>query len=171
MLSYVACDSDEKIAEESVTPADENKALDEQTTAAAGRDPYARETMAEEPPCADVSGREAGYLLALHELATATAPPTQVGLARSMGVSAPTALEMVRRLRRLGLVEPDRLELTPKGTSAALLLASRRHAAHLLTGEVLGYPDARANPEAERLAPSVSRELARKLLAVRPPRD
>lgn len=124
-----------------------------------------------DPPCADVSGREAGYLLALHQLASATQPPTQKGLAQSMGVSAPTALEMVRRLRRMGLVEADRLELTPKGTSAALLLASRRHAAHLLTGDVLGYTDAATNPEAARLAPSLSRELARKLLAVRPPRE
>lgn len=123
-----------------------------------------------DPPCAEVSGREAGYLLALHQLATA-AQPTQKSLADSMGVAAPTALEMVRRLRRMGLVEPVRLELTPRGTSAALLLASRRHAAHLLTGEVLGYTDAAANPEAVRLAPSVSRELARKLLAMRPPRS
>lgn len=124
-----------------------------------------------DPPCAGVSGREAGYLLALHELAMAATPPTQRSLAHSMGVSAPTALEMVRRLRRMGLVEADRLELTAKGTSAALLLASRRHAAHLLTGEVLGYTDAATNPEAARLAPSLSRELARKLLAVRPPRE
>lgn len=132
--------------------------------------PYRRPTLEAEPPCAEVSGREAGYLLALHQLATAPTPPTQRGLADSMGVSAPTALEMVRRLRRMGLVEDDRLELTSKGTSAALLLASRRHAAHLLTGQVLGYPDAAANPEVERLAPSLSRELARKLLAGRPPR-
>ena len=149
----------------------EKTAADERSVEDVDRDPYARQAPADEPPCADVSGREAGYLLALHELATATTPPTQVGLARSMGVSPPTALEMIRRLRRLGLVETDRLELTHKGTSAALLLASRRHAAHLLTGDVLGYTDARANPEAERLAPSLSRELARKLLAVRPPRD
>ena len=133
--------------------------------------PYRRPAKEHEPPCADVSGREAGYLLALHQLATVPQPPTQKSLAESMGVSAPTALEMVRRLRRLGLVESDRLELTAKGTSAALLLASRRHAAHLLTGEVLGYADQATNPEAERLAPSLSRELARKLLAVRPPRD
>ncbi len=132
---------------------------------------YRRPILEPDPPCAEVSGREAGYLLALHQLATAPAPPTQKGLAASMGVSAPTALEMMRRLRRMGLVQDDRFRLTAKGTSAALLLASRRHAAHLLTGEVLGYPDAATNPEAERLAPSLSRELARKLLAVRPPRD
>jgi Mn-dependent DtxR family transcriptional regulator len=132
---------------------------------------YGRPSPDLDPPCADVSGREAGYLLALHQLASAPAPPTQKGLAESMGVSAPTALEMIRRLRRMGLVEDDRLVLTAKGMSAALLLASRRHAAHLLTGEVLGYPDAARNPEAQRLAPSLSRELARKLLAVRPARD
>lgn len=129
--------------------------------------PYRRSAPEAGPPCAGVSPREAGYLLALHRLAEATSPPTQVGLARSMGVSAPSALEMIRRLRKLGLVESDRLELTPKGTSAALLLASRRHAAHLLTGDVLGYEDQATNPEVERLAPSMSRELARKLLSVR----
>lgn len=131
--------------------------------------PYRRPAQDPEPPCAGVSPREAGYLLALHRLAEAPSPPTQVGLARSMGVSAPSALEMIRRLRKLGLVENDRLELTPKGTSAALLLASRRHAAHLLTGDVLGYEDQATNPEVERLAPSMSRELALKLLSVRRP--
>jgi DtxR family transcriptional regulator, Mn-dependent transcriptional regulator len=132
--------------------------------------PRRRRIIDPDPPCAEVSGREAGYLLALHQLATAARPTTQKGLAESMGVAAPTALEMVRRLRRMELVEIDRLQLTSKGMSAALLLASRRHAAHLLTGEVLGYADASSNPEAARLAPSLSRELARKLLAVRPPR-
>lgn len=133
--------------------------------------PFRRPVAEAEPPCAEVSGREAGYLLALHQLASAPKPPTQKSLAESMSVSAPTALEMVRRLRRMGLLEDDRLVLTPKGMSAALLLASRRHAAHLLTGEVLGYADQATNPEAERLAPILSRELARKLLAVRPARD
>ena len=40
-----------------------------------------------------------------------------------MGAAAPTALEMVRRLWKLGLVDRDHLELTTEGTSAALLLA------------------------------------------------
>ena len=136
--------------------------------------PYRRPLADAEPPCADVSGREAGYLLALHHLETletAARTPTQKSLARAMGVSAPTALEMVRRLRRLGLVEDDRLELTARGTSAALPRASPPHAALLRTGEMLAYADQATNPEAERLAPSLSRELARKLLAVRPPRD
>ena len=157
------------VANQTTDAGDKGPEADEQDPG--GRDPYFRPRVPEEPPCAEVSGREAGYLLAMHRLATAPPPPTQKQLAASMGVSAPTALEMVRRLRRLGLVEPNRLELTPKGTSAALLLASRRHAAHLLTGGVLGLTDQAANPEAERLAPSLSRELARKLLADRPTRS
>lgn len=85
-----------------------------------------------------------------------------------MKVSAPTALQMVRRLRALGLVEPERLALTADGTSAALLLASRRHAAFVLTHELLGLDDETAEPEAERLAPSLSAELTRRLLSGRP---
>lgn len=122
-------------------------------------------------PCAEVSAREASYLLALRELERGDSPATQVALARAMSVSAPAALEMVRRLRTLGLVEPDRLALTADGTSAALVLASRRHAAHLLTHEVLGLDEADAQPEAERLAPSLSAALTRRLLSGRTDRS
>lgn len=120
-----------------------------------------------DPPCVEVSAREAGYLLALLGLGRHSCPPTQAALARSMGVSRPTTLEMVRRLRELGLLEPDRLGLTNEGTSAALVLASRRQAAHVLTHDVLGLADEPANAEAARLAPTVSRELGRRLMAAR----
>jgi len=123
------------------------------------------------PPCAEVSAREAGYLLALRGLARNPTALTQAALARSMGVSAPTALEMVRRLRQLGLLEPDCLALTHEGTSAALVLASHRHAAHLLAHEVLGLGEQGANKEADRLAPSISPELTRRLMATRPARS
>jgi Mn-dependent DtxR family transcriptional regulator len=86
-------------------------------------------------------------------------------------VSAPSVLEMVRRLRRLGLVDPDQLKLTDEGTSAALLFSSRRHAAHLLTQDVLGLACAGVSPEAERLAPNLSSSLTRRLLAGRPHSD
>ncbi len=124
-----------------------------------------------DPPCADVSAREAGYLLALHDLGRGEAAPTQAALARSMGVSAPSALEMVRRLRALGLLEPGGLALTHEGTSAALVLASHRHAAHLLTHDLLGLDEHGADAEAARLAPSISPLLTRRLMATRPPRD
>ena len=126
--------------------------------------------LADLKPCADFSVREADYLLALRELTRGQAPPTQAALARFMGVSAPTTLEMVRRLRRLGLLEPDRLALTNEGTSAALVLASRRRAAHLLTHDVLGLEGQGANAEADSLAPHLSPKLTRRLIAGRPPR-
>lgn len=118
-----------------------------------------------ERPCAHVSPREAVYLLALHELARHSSEPTQVALARAMKVSPPTALQMVRRLRALGLLDAHRLALTPEGTSAALLLASRRRAAFVLTHELLGLDDESVEPEVERLAPSLSAALTRRLLA------
>jgi DtxR family transcriptional regulator, Mn-dependent transcriptional regulator len=124
-----------------------------------------------EPPCADLSAREAAYLLAVRDLARAGASPTQAALARSMGVAAPTALEMVKRLRQLGLLEPGELALTHEGTSAALVLASRRHAAHLLTHEVLGIDEQGAVSDADRLAPNISPELTRRLIAGRARRD
>ncbi len=132
--------------------------------------PVAADASTSARPCSEVSAREASYLLALRELERSSSPPTQIALARAQGVSGPAALEMVRRLRTLGLVEPDRLALTVEGTSAALLLASRRHAAHLLTHEVLGLDEADAQPEAERLAPNLSAAITRRLLAGRPER-
>jgi Mn-dependent DtxR family transcriptional regulator len=117
-----------------------------------------------EPPCAHVSAREAGYLLALRDLNAAQEVPTQVALARAMGVTAPTALEMIRRLRRLGLVDPDELVLTNEGVSAALLLASRRHAADLLTRDLLGLDSEAAETEAARIAPSLSPAVTRWLI-------
>lgn len=119
----------------------------------------------EDPPCADLSARESDYLLALRDLSRVPRPPTQAALARALGVSAPTALEMVRRLRSLGLIEARGLELTQEGRSAALVLASRRRAAQFLTHEVLGLDEELANAEAARLAPNVSPRLTRRLMA------
>lgn len=118
-------------------------------------------------PCSEVSAREAGYLLALHGLQRQPTPATQVALARAMGVSAPTALEMVRRLRTMGLVEPDGLTLTREGISAALTLAARRHAAQVLTEEVLGIAGDSVEPEVARLAPNLSPKMVQRLNARR----
>ena len=124
---------------------------------------------------------EARYLLALRDLNSGGTPPSQAAVARKVGVSHPTALEMIRRLRALDLVAPDALTLTANGTSAALVLTSRRHAARVLAHEVLGLDDEQADAEAEALATSLSPVLARRLVAwrtrhtrtdpVRPPAD
>jgi Mn-dependent DtxR family transcriptional regulator len=115
---------------------------------------------------------EARYLLALRDLnAAGPTSPSQAAVARKLGVSHPTALEMIRRLRALDLVAPDALALTVNGTSAALVLTSRRHAARVLAHEVLGLDDEQANAEADALATSLSPVLARRLVAWRTRRD
>ena len=93
------------------------------------------------PPCADPSAVEARYLLTMFDLERSGATPTQAEVARGVGVSAPTALEMIRRLRGMGFVEPDAIALTHAGQSAALVLSSRRAAAHALVHDVLGIED------------------------------
>jgi Mn-dependent DtxR family transcriptional regulator len=122
-------------------------------------------------PCMELTEGEARYLLALRDLNSAGTPPSQAAVARKVGVSHPTALEMIRRLRALDLVAPDALTLTANGTSAALVLTSRRHAARVLAHEVLGLDDDQADAEAEALATSLSPVLARRLVAWRTRRD
>ena len=125
------------------------------------------------PPCADLSAVEARYLLAILDLERAAGAPTQAEVARSVGVSAPTALEMIRRLRALGFVAPGSVELTHAGQSAALVLSSRRAAAHTLVHDLLGVDDELSRAEAEHLASAVSPALGRRLHAgrARPPRS
>lgn len=125
----------------------------------------------EPPTCVEFTVGEARYLLALRELSVDGSVPSQAALARQLGVSHPTALEMVRRLRRVELVEPDSMRLTSAGMSAALVLTSRRRAAQELARDVLGLDDAEAEIEAERLAASASPELARRLVAWRASRE
>jgi Mn-dependent DtxR family transcriptional regulator len=122
-------------------------------------------------PCMELTEGEARYLLALRDLNSAGTPPSQAAVARKVGVSHPTALEMIRRLRALDLVAADALTLTANGTSAALVLSSRRHAARVLAHEVLGLDDEQADAEAEALATSLSPVLARRLVAWRTRRD
>jgi Mn-dependent DtxR family transcriptional regulator len=117
--------------------------------------------------CVELTAGEARYLLAIRALTVADAPPSQAAIARRLGVSHPTALEMIRRLRRLGLVEAEGMRLTSAGMSASLVLCSRRQAAQQLAHDVLGLNDAEAEIEAERLAASASPTLARRLVAWR----
>jgi Mn-dependent DtxR family transcriptional regulator len=119
----------------------------------------------ESHPCAGPTAVEARYLLTLLELEREPAMRTQAEVARRVGVAAPTALQMIRRLRELGFVRPGSLELTEAGTSAALVLSSRRAAAHALAHDVLGLDDELASSEADHLAGSVSPALGRRLVA------
>jgi Mn-dependent DtxR family transcriptional regulator len=118
----------------------------------------------EQRPCVEVTPGEARYLLTIFDLAHKGIGLSQAVLARTLGVSNPTALQMVRRLRQLGLVQQQGLKLTSAGTSAALGLGRRRNAARVLALEVLGLEESEADLEASRLAPAVSSTLARRLL-------
>jgi Mn-dependent DtxR family transcriptional regulator len=117
--------------------------------------------------CVELTAGEARYLLAIRALTVDDRPPSQAAIARRLGVSNPTALEMVRRLRKLDLVGEGDLQLTTAGRSAALVLHSRRQAAQQLAHDVLGLDEAEAEIEAERLAASASPLLARRLVAWR----
>jgi Mn-dependent DtxR family transcriptional regulator len=117
--------------------------------------------------CVQLNPGEARYLLAIRALSVDGKPPSQAAVSRRLGVSHPTVLEMVRRLRILELLEPDSLRLTSAGMSAALVLASRRSAARELAHDVLGLDDEQAEIEAERIAASASPELAHHLVAWR----
>jgi Mn-dependent DtxR family transcriptional regulator len=138
----------------------------------AARHPTRSKAAAGDPvPCMELTDGEARYLLALRDLNLDGAPPSQAEVARKVGVSHPTALEMIRRLRALDLVAADALTLTPNGVSAALVLTSRRHAARVLAQEVLGLDEAQSAAEADALATCLSPVLARRLVAWRTRRD
>ena len=124
------------------------------------------EQAAAERSCADVTTGEARYLMALLDMQReAGGDPSQASLARHLKVSAPTALEMLRRLRTLGLVEAEAVRLTPAGTSAALVLSSRRRAALQIMQDVLGLEGDDAEHEAAWLAASASPLLGRHLIS------
>jgi Mn-dependent DtxR family transcriptional regulator len=126
------------------------------------------EQAAAERSCADVTTGEARYLMALLDMQReAGGDPSQASLARHLRVSAPTALEMLRRLRTLGLVADDAVRLTPAGTSAALVLSSRRRAALQIMQDVLGLAGDDAEHEAAWLAASASPLLGRQLISWR----
>ena len=126
------------------------------------------EQAAAERSCADVTTGEARYLMALLDMQReAGGDPSQASLARHLKVSAPTALEMLRRLRTLGLVEAEAVRLTPAGTSAAHVLSSRRRAALQIMQDVLGLAGDDAEHEAAWLAASASPLLGRHLISWR----
>src|SRR3954462_4897825 len=104
--------------------------------------------------CVQLTEGESRYLLAIRALTVDGTPPSQAAIARRLGVSHPTALEMIRRLRKLQLVEGQGRQLPSPGPSAAPLRNPRRQAAQRLAHDVLGPADEQAEIEAERLAAS-----------------
>lgn len=135
--------------------------------AATGDSPTRPRRPIESHPCVELTAGMARYLLAILDLSEGGQLPTQSSLSRHLDVSAPTTSEAIGRLRGLGLVEADSVALTGAGTSAALVLRSRRVAARELIHDVLGLDEADSEVEAERLAFSASPLLGRSLVGWR----
>ena len=100
-------------------------------------------------PAERLSAQE--YLAAIYEMGEEHLPINQAAVARWMGVSAPSASEAVKRLRRDGMVDPTSrdLALTPSGHTAAERIVRRHRLAERFLVDILGLPWHQAHEEAE----------------------
>lgn len=107
------------------------------------------------------------YLKAIYALEVGSARPITTGaIAISMGVSAPSASNMVRRLARLGLAElkPRRgVVLTSDGRRIALAVVRRHRILETFLRQQLDLPWEEVHQEAEVLEHALSPALAERL--------
>ena len=102
------------------------------------------------------------YLKAIYVLETSGQRVTTSALARRMGVSAPSATAMTKRLDELGLVErvPHRgVALTQQGTLGALEILRHHRLLERYLVDRLGLALDEVHDEAERLEHALSEEL------------
>lgn len=106
------------------------------------------------------------YLKAIFELVTRRDGATMSVLARQLGVAAPSASVMVRRLTDAGLVARSgghRIELTPHGTAHATDVVRRHRLIEEFLVKVLDMPWEDVHAEAEVLEHAVSRRLLERI--------
>ena len=106
------------------------------------------------------------YLKAIYALESAGERVTTSALARRMGVSAPSATAMTKRLAELGLVErvPYRgVALTDDGRRGALEVLRHHRLLERYLVDRLGLPLDEVHAEAERLEHALSEELEAKI--------
>jgi DtxR family transcriptional regulator, Mn-dependent transcriptional regulator len=110
------------------------------------------------------------YLESIYKLQTRGVRVIGARLAEDLGVSAPTVTEMLRRLRRDGLVtvEADKeVLLTAAGIQAAEVLIRRHRLSERLLTDILGVPWSQAHEEACKfehvISPQVEANLDRVL--------
>lgn len=108
------------------------------------------------------------YLLAILSVAHHDATVTATGVARVLECSTPTSFEMLRRLERGGLIEPDRSRrggwrLTPEGQREIAALRRRQSVLERFLRTTLALDAREAAEEAARLGPSVSSRLEARL--------
>ncbi len=99
----------------------------------------------------DLPAAVAAYLEAIFELDEDDITAVQVRIAERMGVSRPAVSEMVRKLRRRGLVVVDggQVRLTADGMEHAQRRVRRHRIAERFLTDVLGLGWAQAHAEAE----------------------
>lgn len=100
------------------------------------------------------------YLKAIHALSGSEGRAVTTGeIARRLGVSQPSATNMVKRLARAGLVRhtPYRaVRLTGEGKTRAAVVVRRHRLLELYLKDVLGLPLEDIHGEAERLEHALS---------------
>ena len=95
--------------------------------------------------------------------------PTQANLARAVGVSQPTALEMVRRLVDDGFVVRDerkRLRFTEMGEASASRIVTRHRLIEAFLVQVFGIPWDEVHEEAHSFEHGVSENLEERMRAL-----
>jgi len=116
------------------------------------------------------------YLKAIYKLQLAGGAVSTSALAEAMGVAAPSATGMVKRLAGLKLVRhhPYRgVLLTKAGEKVALEVVRHHRLLELYLAEALGYPWDKVHEEAERLEHVISEEFEEKIFQAlgQPTRD
>jgi DtxR family Mn-dependent transcriptional regulator len=119
-----------------------------------------------ETPVAELTTAAQDYLKAIYALEAAGARVTTTALASRMGVSAPSASAMTKRLAELGLVEraPYRgVTLTEEGSNRALEMLRHHRLLERYLADRLGLSLDEVHAEAERLEHALSEELEAKI--------
>ncbi len=110
-----------------------------------------------------LSQSQEDYVKALYQLG-GTVGTTE--LSERMGVSAPSAAQMLVRLADLGLVSHDRYRgaaLTPAGEAVALEMIRHHRLLEMYLAEALGYSWDEVHEEAERLEHVISERMEQRI--------
>jgi len=102
------------------------------------------------------------YLKEIYKLASTGRRATTSELARGLGVSAPSATSMLKKLASLDLVEHERYHgalLTLKGEKVALEVIRHHRLLEQYLSQTLGLPIHELHDEADRLEHALSEEL------------
>src|SRR5438477_8944171 len=114
-----------------------------------------------------LSQSQEDYLKALYELgARAHGPVGTNQLSERLGVSAPSAAQMLNRLAELGLVRHDRYRgaaLTPTGEAVALEMVRHHRLLEMYLTKALGYRWDEVHEEAERLEHVISERMEERI--------